>query len=108
MKSVWYVFCLFLALSIESGLLFLLNLVYWHSCNSAHYLAFLALLNRSVMCRDYAIPTCCIVRLHRSRCSHRNHQLFVQTLSPLKFSFKFYVNHPGVGHYQSYGNYEGR
>ena len=53
--------------------------------------SFLALLNRFMIRRDYVIPNICVVHLrHRccSSCSHRhcrNHQLFVQTLSPLMF-----------------------
>ena len=45
----------------------------------------LALLNHFATHRDFAVPNCSVICLHCSSC-HRRRKLFVQTLSPLKFT----------------------
>ena len=50
-----------------------------------------------VIRRDYAIPKCYVIHLCRNHCScrrshHRNRKLFVQTLSPLKFTDRLASN----------------
>ena len=50
-------------------------------------MVFLALLNRIAICRGYALPNFCVIRLHSRlrRRLRRRRKLLVQTLSPVKF-----------------------
>ena len=54
--------------------------------------AVLALLNSFVIHRDYAITNCSVVCLHRRCRRHHRRKLFVQTLSPLKFTDRLASN----------------
>ena len=65
--------------------------------NTYNLVSFLALLNRIVIRRGYAMPNFCVVRLRsRRRCRHRRklfvQKLSIQTLSPLKFMDRLALN----------------
>ena len=62
------------------------------------------MLNRIAIHRGYALHNFCVICLRS-----RRRKLLVQMLSPLKFMDQLasnFMRHPGVGLYQSYGNYD--